>query len=301
MTPSESDTTSFLFEQVQLWNDGKKDAFVDLYRTFVPAGYSVENPVGTPAHTGWEALDKLRANDQPVTTLVYEAVITAPTGEAGVCEKINATIDGATIVQHSLQTYDFVDEGVKARYYQVQAAPTGSARRDRPRAFLLGQAQAWSNGDRPAFFDAYREISSGGFFLQFPVDQPEAAGWELLERMWDQYQGNSTIHMTTSPSPETGRRGCTSATIRSATVRAGRMSTSTPIGWPVTAFTSGSFTRPRRRTRPKSCVERPRPAASSLRSGADTELDLAPSCLYLFRAGSIRSRCRCRCRCRKSG
>lgn len=188
MTATQADIAAFLVEQATAWNAGAHDEFVALHRAIAPAGFSVENPVGSPPRTGWSALEKLWDDYQARTELAYDTVITAPSGEAAVLERITAEHEGRPVVRHSLHTYDFRDDALRARYYVVRTAPTGQAGPDRLRTFLLSQVEAWNAGDRDRCFGLYDEMSGARYFVEFPLGGGELPGRPLLEQIWDELQ-----------------------------------------------------------------------------------------------------------------
>lgn len=54
LTPDQ--VREFVERQAVLWNEGRRAEFVDAYRAAAPRGFQVENPVGTPGQSGWDAL-----------------------------------------------------------------------------------------------------------------------------------------------------------------------------------------------------------------------------------------------------
>lgn len=195
MAPSEAEIRSFLRRQIDLWNEGKHDEFVDVHREIAPEGFSVENPVGTPPREGWEALEELWRNYQPITKLAFETVITSPSGEAAVLELITATVDGQSGQRHSLHTYDFSEGRLRARYYVAGPAQTGVAAHDRLNEFLPKQVQAWNDGDRDGCINLYREVSGGAFHLEYPLGTPEVPGWKFLDMLWDELQPTTKLYI----------------------------------------------------------------------------------------------------------
>ncbi|MCW2527923.1 MAG: hypothetical protein JWM76_2783 [Pseudonocardiales bacterium] len=202
---SEQEIKSFLLRQVDLWNEGDHDGFVDAHRAIAPNGFSVENPVGSTPQVGWDALEELWTNYQAITKLAYATIITMPNGEAAVLEEITATVQGHTVVRHSLHTYDFADGQMKARYYVMQTEPSGDATRDRLRDFLTHQVEAWNVGDRETCLNLYKEISGGDVHLEYPLGSEEVSAWPFLDMIWKELQSNTRLtidHLATADNGE---------------------------------------------------------------------------------------------------
>lgn len=205
MTATATDIATFLLRQVDAWNAGDHDEFIALHEAIAPAGVSVENPVGSRPQQGRAALERLWQDYQSRTKLAYVTVITSPSGEAAVLEQITAEHEGRPVVRHSLHTYDFAGGALAARYYVIQAAPTGQPAPDRLRSFLLSQVEAWNAGDRERCLALYDEISGGRYFLEFPLGAGEVPGRPVIEQFWDQMQATTRLTIDHIAVSEDGR------------------------------------------------------------------------------------------------
>ena len=58
--------------------------------------------------------------------------------------------------------------------------------------FLHAQAKAWNEGDKDAFFGAYRAAAPGGLQIEY-VGHPGGDGWPILEGMWTQQNAKIQI------------------------------------------------------------------------------------------------------------
>jgi ketosteroid isomerase-like protein len=61
------------------------------------------------------------------------------------------------------------------------------------RHFLHAQVQAWNAGDKQAFFDAYKSVSTGGLQIEYVGRGPASDGWPVLEGMWSQQSAKIEI------------------------------------------------------------------------------------------------------------
>ena len=59
--------------------------------------------------------------------------------------------------------------------------------------FLHGQVAAWTRGDRPAFFDAYRAVAPQGLQIEYVGRGPASNGWPILEALWAQQSAKIEI------------------------------------------------------------------------------------------------------------
>jgi hypothetical protein len=58
--------------------------------------------------------------------------------------------------------------------------------------FLHAQAKAWNEGDKDAFFGAYRAAAPAGMQIEY-VGRPAEDGWPILEGMWAQQSAKIQI------------------------------------------------------------------------------------------------------------
>lgn len=59
--------------------------------------------------------------------------------------------------------------------------------------FLHAQVAAWNAGDKKAFFDAYRAVSTQGLQIEYVGKGPATDGWPVLEAMWSQQSAKIAI------------------------------------------------------------------------------------------------------------
>jgi hypothetical protein len=60
--------------------------------------------------------------------------------------------------------------------------------------FLHTQAEAWNDGDKDTFFDAYRAVAPRGLQIEY-VGRPADNGWPILETMWAQQSAKIQIEV----------------------------------------------------------------------------------------------------------
>jgi hypothetical protein len=191
MTPTGSDIKSFLITQVDLWNGGQRDEFLDVHRAIAPEGVSLENLAGSPAQEGWGALEELWRVQQPTTRLRFEKVITSPSGEAAVLERITRTTDAGTVDVYSVHTYAFANGRLAIKYYV--APPGGEPEGHRLGTFLRRQVEAWNGGERDTLLELYRGISGGEVHLEYPLGAGEMSAWPFLDTIWEQAQPTTRL------------------------------------------------------------------------------------------------------------
>ena len=59
--------------------------------------------------------------------------------------------------------------------------------------FLHSQAKAWNEGDKDAFFGAYRAAAPAGIEIEYVGRSAAADGWPILEAMWAQQSAKIQI------------------------------------------------------------------------------------------------------------
>jgi hypothetical protein len=60
--------------------------------------------------------------------------------------------------------------------------------------FLHAQTKAWNDGDKDAFFSAYRAVAPSGLQIEY-VGRPASDGWPILEAMWAQQSAKIQIEV----------------------------------------------------------------------------------------------------------
>ena len=56
------------------------------------------------------------------------------------------------------------------------------------RSFIFQQTEYWNAGNKEAFIDLYRNVAPKGLRIEY-IGQPVADGWQVLDRMWETYNG----------------------------------------------------------------------------------------------------------------
>ncbi len=115
--PTSEQIRSFVVESIQLWNDGKKDAFMSLYKEMAPGGFRFENPVGTGVHEGWDALLKMWDDYAAIVQIeILHLIVNGSEAMAMMANK--ASVAGREAVRFSGETYHFYEDGsFHARYF----------------------------------------------------------------------------------------------------------------------------------------------------------------------------------------
>jgi hypothetical protein len=174
---------TFVERQAELWNAGRREEFIEAYRGIAPGGFHVENPVGTPVQSGWDALERLWDSYNHLTKVFYELVQVTPNNEVALVVRNEGGGGAQGSTRYSLETMRLADDGLHARYYVPGDDPLQIG------AFLLRQGELWNDGDREGFLAAYRQIAPQGFDVEYPVGTPVRTGWQELEDLWANYNG----------------------------------------------------------------------------------------------------------------
>ena len=113
-TPEE--ISSFLHNQVELWNAGKKTDMFTLYHQMVPGKLSIEY-VGLPVLEGWTALEDMwqRFNGK-VRIDVKEVMVT---GNEAACFHHNQSVGVDSPPRPSIELYRFEGDNLQIRYFHV--------------------------------------------------------------------------------------------------------------------------------------------------------------------------------------
>jgi hypothetical protein len=189
MHPTPAEIREFLIHQGELWNEGRRDEMMSVYRAIAPAGLQMELPVGAPPTTGWQSMEQLWDSYQATTRVSYPVIAAADNGEAAVLEQIDPVAGGEP--HFSIHSYVFRDGHLIVRYFAQNPKP--SARALEIRDFLLEQSGLWNAGDKEGFFAAYERFTPAGFDIEFPVGAPPHPGREMLEQLWAGYQKDVTL------------------------------------------------------------------------------------------------------------
>jgi len=115
--PSSEQIRSFVVESIQLWNSGKKDAFMALYKDVAPGGFRFENPVGTGVQEGWDALVKMWDDYAAIVQIeILHLIVTGSEAVAVMANKAN--VGDRPAIRYSGETYHFYEDGsFHARYF----------------------------------------------------------------------------------------------------------------------------------------------------------------------------------------
>jgi hypothetical protein len=114
-TPQE--IRSFLHQQVECWNAGRKEEMFALYRQIVPGRMTIEY-LGMPViEDGWAALEDMWQRwAGKVHIDVIECMVT---GNEAACYHHNSTIGADTPPRPSIELYKFDGDDVQIRYFHA--------------------------------------------------------------------------------------------------------------------------------------------------------------------------------------
>jgi hypothetical protein len=107
---------SFLHQQVELWNAGKKDEMFALYHQIVPGRMTIEY-VGIPPLEGWAALEDMWQRFAGKVFIEPKEVMV--TGQEAACYHHNTTIGAGTPPRPSIELYKFDGDDVSIRYFHA--------------------------------------------------------------------------------------------------------------------------------------------------------------------------------------
>jgi len=105
---------SFLHDQVEHWNAGRKQQMFDLYHQMVPGRMTIEY-VGIPPLEGWAALEDMWQRFAGKVHIDVQQVMV--TGNEAACYHHNTTIDAGTPPRPSIELYRFEGDDLQIRYF----------------------------------------------------------------------------------------------------------------------------------------------------------------------------------------
>ena len=115
-TRTSQDIRSFLHQQVEFWNSGKKTEMFLLYHQIVPGKMTIEY-VGLPVLEGWTALEDMwQRFSGKVHIDVHEVMVT---GQEAACYHHNTTIGAGTAPRPSIELYRFEGDDLHIRYFHA--------------------------------------------------------------------------------------------------------------------------------------------------------------------------------------
>jgi hypothetical protein len=113
--PDRETIETFFQEMLDTWNDGDREAFLEVYRRLSPNGLRIENPVGGPIQ-GMEALEKMA--DGFIGKMTAEKLTLIINGnEAAALMKNVGNFNGRDGVLETIETYQFGDGTMHVRYF----------------------------------------------------------------------------------------------------------------------------------------------------------------------------------------
>jgi hypothetical protein len=108
---SEAELRQLMVESERLWNDGDRDAWLQLWRTAVPGEHVLEMPVGSEPRRGFDAARSAVWDEmQPAATIHNQEMIICNGAVAALTKNI-VTVEGQTITVMSIDTYEFDESG----------------------------------------------------------------------------------------------------------------------------------------------------------------------------------------------
>ena len=105
---------SFLHEQVEHWNAGRKAEMMAAYRSIVPGKLSIEY-IGIPTMEGWAALENMWLRWAGKVEIAVQRVMV--TGNEAVSYNLNTTIGAGTPARPSIELYRFDGDDLQIRYF----------------------------------------------------------------------------------------------------------------------------------------------------------------------------------------
>ena len=154
-------------QHVALWNAHDKDAWTALWRDAVTGEITMDDPVGTPPSTGWDAFLSPWDAYNALCDIAVEALVVNGPDAAALMRNTLAT-DGAPLVFPSIEIYRFNDDGsLEGRfYYDVpRAEPPHNAsdavRRDEIRNRMIRSHELWNAHDKDGWVALWRDAIAG--------------------------------------------------------------------------------------------------------------------------------------------
>ncbi|WP_345425591.1 nuclear transport factor 2 family protein [Halioxenophilus aromaticivorans] len=103
---------TFMHRQVECWNQGDKDGFINCYREAAQKGLSIEY-IGLPKNDPWIMLESMWQAQASITIDVQACTIL---GHEGACHHINKLNDG-TVSTETLEFYTLIDGKLESRIF----------------------------------------------------------------------------------------------------------------------------------------------------------------------------------------
>lgn len=113
----DSDTIeTFLRHQMDMFNQGRREEFIAVYREIAPGGFMLDDPVGSERREGMHLIEELF--DRYVGWQLTFVHLIVNGREAAACVRNEGVVDGNAVTVHSLETYHFGADGTfLARYF----------------------------------------------------------------------------------------------------------------------------------------------------------------------------------------
>lgn len=107
---------SFLHQQVESWNAGRKDEMFAAYHQMVPGKLTIEY-IGVPVLEGWAALEDMWQRFAGKVHIDVKEVMV--TGQEAACYHHNTTIGADAPVRPSIELYKFDGDDLQIRYFHA--------------------------------------------------------------------------------------------------------------------------------------------------------------------------------------
>lgn len=107
---------TFLRRQYALWNEGKWNELLALFRAMAPQGFTIEY-VGTPAQDGWKALDVIWKEHGAHTQIEVKELLVNGQEAAVYALNHHKQADGSIETRPSIEIYRFANGTLQTRYF----------------------------------------------------------------------------------------------------------------------------------------------------------------------------------------
>ncbi len=115
--PDADEIRHFLHEQIEMWNEGRREDHAALYRRYATDGLVIEY-VGQPVGDGWATFNHMwDAYGGKIRIEIVQALVN---GREAACHHLNIR-NASGLSNPSIETYRFEDGRLFIRYFYVPA------------------------------------------------------------------------------------------------------------------------------------------------------------------------------------
>ncbi len=109
--PTEAEIRRMMERHVELWNANDKARWLEEWQAIAPGEPTMEDPVGTPARRGWEAVAEAWDATPPSEWRITMEKLIVCANEAAAVMRNEGVVNGAPVAVESIEVYAFADDG----------------------------------------------------------------------------------------------------------------------------------------------------------------------------------------------